>query len=140
VSEMRKAGQGKVDAHVMSWLAREDADSMFISVVTVMELELGIARILRRDTRQGQRLRAWMDQRVLSEFAGRILTINAAIATRCAHLHVPDPKPERDAWIAATALTHGMTVVTRNVADFPGVPVVNPWEARPYGSTFNRPC
>jgi len=129
VSELRKTGSGRADAHVLDWLSGVDAELLFISVITQMELEFGIARMLRRDAKQGQRLRHWMDHRVLPEFAARTLPIDAAVARRCAHLHVPDPKPERDAWIAATALIHGMTVVTRNVADFSGlhVPVLNPW-------------
>jgi len=129
ISELRKTGQGKADTNVIAWLSGVDAEQLFISVITLMELELGIARMLRRDARQGQQLRLWMDQRVLPEFADRTLSVDAAIARRCAHLHVPDPKPERDAWIASTALVHDMTVVTRNVADFSGlhVPMLNPW-------------
>ena len=70
---------------------------------------------------------------MLPAFAGRILAIDTAVAQRCARLHVPDPKPERDALIAATALAHRMTVVTRNVDDFEsmGVDLLNPWEWQP---------
>jgi predicted nucleic acid-binding protein len=96
-----------------------------------MEIDLGILRIERRDAAQGARLRAWMEGRVMPEFARRILAVDSQVARRCAGLHVPDPRPERDAFIAATALVHGMTIVTRNVTDFlhTGAPVVNPWEA-----------
>ncbi|MDR3158863.1 MAG: type II toxin-antitoxin system VapC family toxin [Zoogloeaceae bacterium] len=129
ISELRKAGDGKADANVTAWMAGVDAASCFISVVTVMELELGILRVERRDAAQGARLRHWMDRHVLPEFSERTLAIDAAVALRCARLHVPDLCPERDAYIAATALVHGMTVVTRNVADFApmGVRVLNPW-------------
>ena len=94
-----------------------------------MELEVGILRVERRDSPQGERLRTWMRTRVLPEFSERTLLIDQAVALRCARLHVPDPRPERDAYVAATALVHGMTVVTRNVADFEptGVPTLNPW-------------
>ena len=70
-----------------------------------------------------------MDRHVLPEFVGRTLAVDSAVALRCARLHVPDPRAERDALIAATAIVHGMTVVTRNVADFgtTGPAVVNPW-------------
>jgi predicted nucleic acid-binding protein len=131
VSELRKAGDGKADANVVSWLSGVDAASLYLSAVTVMEMELGVLRIERRDPAQGARLRAWMDYRVLPEFEDRTLPVDTAVALRCARLHVPDPAPERDALIAATALTHGMTVVTRNVVDFAptGVPILNPWEA-----------
>ena len=129
ISELRKAGDGKADANVVAWLSSQDAGSLFISVITLLELEVGILRVERRDPMQGARLRAWMDTRVLPEFTDRILPIDTAVALVCARLHVPDPRAERDALIAATALAHGMTVVTRDVGDFAatGVPLLNPW-------------
>jgi hypothetical protein len=94
-----------------------------------MELELGILLISRRDSLQGASLRTWMDSHVLPEFSERTLPVDTTVALRCARLHVPDPRPDRDAYLAATALVHGMTVVTRNVIDFEptGVCVHNPW-------------
>jgi hypothetical protein len=129
ISELRKAGDGKADANVTAWLSSVDAASFHLSVVTLMEIEAGILRIERRDPVQGARLRAWMDRQILPEFSERTLPVDSAVALRCARLHVPDPRPERDAFIAATALVHGMTVVTRNVADFEptGVRLLNPW-------------
>jgi predicted nucleic acid-binding protein len=129
ISELRKAGDGKADASVTAWLAREDAASFYISAITHMELEIGILRVERRDAAQGAMLRTWMDTHVLPEFSERTLPIDATVAIRCARLHVPNPRAERDALIAATAIVHGMTVVTRNVADFEatGVPLLNPW-------------
>ena len=96
-----------------------------------MELDIGVLQVERRDKTQGAALRAWLDQHVLPEFAGRVLPIDTAVARRCARLHVPDRRSERDALIAATALVHGMTVMTRNVADFQptGVPLLNPWDS-----------
>ena len=130
LSELRKAGGGKADPTVIARLSSEDAASFYVSVVTLTELELGISLMERRDPSQGSRLRAWMVSHVLAEFDNRILPVDRAVALRCARLHVPDPRPERDAFIAATALVHGMTIVTRNVADFSpmGVPVMNPWD------------
>jgi predicted nucleic acid-binding protein len=90
-----------------------------------------VISIARRDTAQGAVLRAWIDDQILPRFEGRILAVDTAVARRCAHLHVPDPRAERDALIAATALVHGLTVVTRDVTDFElvGVALLNPWDA-----------
>jgi len=83
-----------------------------------MELEIGILRIERRDAKQSTQLRAWIDRFVLPEFLARTLPVDSTVALKCAQLHVPDPRAERDALIAATAIVHGMTVVTRNLVDF----------------------
>ena len=129
VSELRKIGDGKADANVVVWVGQEDAASFFISAITILELERGILGVQRRDARQGARLRTWLDNHVRPEFAGRIIPIDDAVATRCAHLHIPDRRNEVDALIAATALIHGLTVVTRNVKDFEGTGaiIVDPW-------------
>ncbi|MCC8696214.1 type II toxin-antitoxin system VapC family toxin [Xanthomonas vesicatoria] len=130
LSELRKVSLGKADANVAAWAERVDAADLFVSVITVMELELGVLSIERRDPAQGATLRSWLEQHLLPEFYGRTLPIDTAVAQRCARLHVPDKRGERDALIAATALVHGMAVVTRNAADFrpTGVTVVNPWQ------------
>jgi len=130
VSELRKVKAGKADVNVAAWTATVDAASLFISAITVMELEMGVLQIERRDAGQGAMLRSWLDHHVMPEFSGRVLPIDSIVAQRCARLHVPDRRAERDALIAATALVHGMTVVTRNVADFiaTGVTMCNPWE------------
>ncbi len=129
VSELRKLGDGRADARVVAWVAGRDAASFYISALTLMELEIGVLRIERRDAEQGERLRTWMDRYVLPEFLERTLSVDSAVALKCAQLHVPDPRAERDALIAATAMVHGMTVVTGNVADFEvtGAAVIDPW-------------
>ena len=129
VSELRKIKVGKADANVVAWTESVDAADLFVSAITIMELELGVLAIERKDATQGALLRTWMEQHVLPEFSGRTLPVDTAVALRCARLHVPDKRGERDALIAATALVHGMTVVTRNVADFQstGVSILNPW-------------
>ncbi len=131
VSELRKARQGKADANVAHWAGSVNAASLYLSAITVFELELGIGQLARKDAGQATTLRSWLDRLVLPEFFGRILPVDATVAQRCARLHLPEPRAERDALIAATALVHGMTVVTRNVADFEqtGVQVLNPWLA-----------
>ncbi len=130
ISELRKAGDGRADVNVVAWLSGMDAGTFYLSAVTLMEIELGILRIERRDAAQGSRLRAWMNNHILPEFADRILPVDAAVALRCAALHVPDPCSECDAFIAATALVHGMTIVTRNTADFKAtaIPMLTPWK------------
>jgi hypothetical protein len=131
VSELRKVRLGKADQNVAAWAESVDAAALFVSAITIMELELGVLSIERKDATQGAALRTWLEQHVLPEFSGRTLPVDTAVAQRCARLHVPDKRGERDALIAATALVHGMTVVTRNLADFQatGVAVLNPWES-----------
>jgi predicted nucleic acid-binding protein len=130
VSELRKVQAGKADRGVALWADEVDAASLHLSAITVLELELGVLQIERRDPPQGAVLRTWLETRVLPEFDGRILPVDTAVARRGGRLHGPDPRAERDALIAATALVHGMTIVTRNTADFvaTGVALLNPWE------------
>jgi len=130
ISELRKAPTGKADRRVVEWAKAIDANLLYLSVISILELEQGILQIERRDPSQAEPLRAWMENFLLDSFAGRIFTVDIAVARRCAALHVPNPKPERDSLIAATALVHGMTVVTRNEKDFTatGVAVLNPWK------------
>lgn len=131
VSELRKAKSGKANPGVVAWAASVVPGSLFISAITVIEIEMGVLQIERREVAQGALLRAWLDQNVLPAFASRILPVDVTVAQRCATLHVPDQQSERDALIAATALVHGMAVVTRNVQDFQasGVAIINPWSA-----------
>ena len=133
VSELRKIRLGKADRHVAKWADSLDAAELYISVITVQELEICVLLAERRDPSQGAVLRAWLNDHVLPAFSERILTVDVAVAQRSARLHVPNPRPVRDGLIAATARVHGMTVVTRNVADFEptGVAVLNPWERVP---------
>jgi hypothetical protein len=128
LSELRR--RDRTDAKVAAWADRVHASELFLSVITILEIEAGTLRLLRRDPAQGAVLRAWIDGNVLPAFEGRILPVDTAVAQRCAGLHVPDPRAERDALIAATALVHRLRVVTRNVADFEpmGVATLNPWQ------------
>src|ERR1700745_2038315 len=127
VSELRKAR--KVNQNVKKWAQPLPSASVYISVISILELEIGILLIERRDKDQGAILRAWMGRHVLPTFSGRIFAIDSSVAQRSAMLHVPNPRSDRDALIAATALVHGLTVATRNVADFEGMggDVLNPW-------------
>lgn len=129
ISELHRAIRGRGDPQVTAWLADVGLAACQVSALTLMELEIGVLRRERRDAGQGAALRAWLDRKVIPEFAGRVLPVDGTVALRCARLQVPDPRPERDALLAATALVHGLTVVTRNEADFmpTGAPVFNPW-------------
>jgi len=114
-----------------AWAQTVDVASAHVSVITIWELEQGVLRIERRDEQQGHVLRAWLDRIVIPRYGERLLNVDLAVARVCARLHVPDPRPDRDALIAATALVHGLTLVTRNTDDFApmGVPILNPWAA-----------
>jgi len=133
ISELRKAGSGKADQNVLAWADNVSASKLYLSVITILELETGILLIERRDKAQGALLRTWLNTHVLPAFSERIIGIDTAIAQACAKLHVPDPRSDRDAMIAATAMVHGMVVVTRNIADFEptGVKTINPWQINP---------
>ncbi len=129
ISELRKVRLGKADRHVAKWADSVDAADLYISVITIHELEIGVLLSERRDPVQGAVLRAWLNDQVVPAFDARILDIGQDVALRSAQLHVPNPQPIRDAFIAATALVHGLIVVTRNVKDFQntGVKIINPW-------------
>jgi hypothetical protein len=131
VSELRKIKTVRADPHVKVWSENQSLESTFLSVITIMELEQGTLLMERRDPGQGAMLRRWLDGQILREFDGRVLPVDTQIARRCAALHVPAPCSYRDSLIAATALVHSMTVVTRNVSHFAhtGVKILNPWEA-----------
>src|SRR5690606_3185569 len=117
ISELRKSSR-VANPSVRAWVAARRPSEMYLSVITVMEIEIGIGRVERRDSVQGKRLRSWLEDAVLDVLAGRIRDLDLASARRAAQSHVPDPRPERDTMIAATASEHGMTVVTRNTKDF----------------------
>ena len=129
IAELRKGRTGRADSTVISWADTTPAARMFLSVISVLEIEIGVLLVERRDAAQGAILRNWLDLHVMTAFAGRILPVDTAVVRRCARLHVPDKRPDRDALIAATAMVHGMAVVTRNVSDFAatGVRLINPW-------------
>ncbi|MEO5348746.1 MAG: type II toxin-antitoxin system VapC family toxin [Magnetococcus sp. YQC-3] len=129
VSELRKVRSGKADPHVASWADGVDAADLYLSVITIQELEIGVLLVERREQSQGMMFRRWLNDYLLPAFAGRILAVDTVVAQRSARLHVPNPRPVRDGLIAATALVHGMTVVTRNVTDFAptSVRTLNPW-------------
>jgi predicted nucleic acid-binding protein len=130
LSELRKS-EASASPEVVSWISARRPTDLYLSVITVLEIEYGVARLERRDAARALRIQAWLTDEVLDGFADRVLAVDVPVARRVARLHVPDPRPERDAYIAATAAVHGLTVATRNVADFEqaGVSLINPWTA-----------
>ena len=127
VSEFRKSEAAPA---VVAWASALPAEWLCISVITILEVETGVLRMERRDPKQGEVMRRWFEIKVLSAFEDKTLPVDTEIARQCAKLHVPNPQGERDAFIAATALVHGLTLVTRNTKDFAstGVKLINPWE------------
>jgi predicted nucleic acid-binding protein len=128
VSELRRAR--RTDPNVAAWAESVSKEDMFLSSVTILELEMGALLLARRDEDRGRAIQRWILNRVLPAFADRILVVDTDVARRCAHLHIPNPRPYRDSLIAATALVHSLTVATRNRADFErmAVPILNPWD------------
>ena len=126
ISELRKQN---AHASVVAWANAIHPQALFLSVVSVLEIERGILLVQRRDGHQAAVLRRWFERQILATFRGRIVGVDVAVARRAASLHIPDPAPERDSLIAATALVHGMALVTRNVQDFAttGASLVDPW-------------
>jgi toxin FitB len=132
ISESRKLGTSRIDAYAAQWLAQVDAESSFISAMTIFELERGVQQMERRNVQQGLALRRWLNDQIMTTYENRTLVLSRNVALICAGLHIPDPKSERDAWIAATAIDAGLTLVSRNVGDFVGmgVKLINPFEGR----------
>lgn len=136
VFELRNAKAGATDPGLSAWAAAAARTSLFISAVTLLELETAASRAERKDKASkdrdgGAALRDWLDNRVAPAFDGRILAVDAAVVRRRAHVPLTD---SRDALLAATALEHGLTLATRDAAAFAKVPrlkVFNPWGYKP---------
>ncbi len=129
VSALRRAASGEANEHLVTWASSAHSSALYLSSISVLELEIGVQRVERRDKRQGEVLRSWLVDKVRPAFRGRVLPFDEASAIICAGYHVPNPRSDRDSFIAAIAESNSMSVVTRNVKDFEslGVRVLNPW-------------
>ena len=127
ISELRH-GKPNQSPEVRRWAAEQSTGRLVLPAITILELEQGILALERRKPSHGSALRVWLTS-VRAVSAGRILPFTVHSATICASLPVPNPRAERDAMTAATAIEHGFTVVTRNTQDFAntGVTLFNPW-------------
>lgn len=130
ISELRP-DKPQASPVVLAWAASVPLQAQYTSPLCLMELEIGILRLERRQPPEGKAMRAWLEH-VRQLFSPRLLIVDDKVCQRCAQLHVTDKVPSHDALVAATALVHGMTMVTRNTADFErtGVALLNPWESR----------
>ena len=132
VSELRKIGAGRADPAVSKWAGSRSRDDMYLSAITLFEVEVGIRRLQARDHVQAAMLRAWLDGKILVEFERRILPIDSEVARQAARAVAEWSLPLADALIAATGLVHGLSIATRNVRHFTRVSdltVINPWDA-----------
>jgi hypothetical protein len=130
VSEMRKVLSGKSDEYFSKWAQSLNLYELYLSAITIQELEIGVLLKENKDKATGLILRTWLEDHIKPSFEGRVLSVDSNVAIQSALLHVVNPRPFRDGLIAATAIVHGMTIVTRNINDFESchVKLINPWE------------
>lgn len=127
IAEVRKGA--RCDSHVAAWYGRVRDDELFLSVLVVGEIRQGIERLRPRDRQHADRLDRWLDE-LLDSFGDRILPITAKVAQTWGRINARSPFPVVDSLMAATAEAHGLTLVTRNLADVArsGVRCVNPFD------------
>ena len=130
VSELRKLETGKIHPQVYRWIKSNGFTHTYISAVTLAEIQTGILSLARKDQAQAASLDNWFTNRLLPAYRTRTLSVDTEVALICAQLHTPTKRPINDAYIAATAIAHNLTPVTRNVRDFQGLPLMleNPFE------------
>lgn len=130
ISELRRPD--RADPMVRAWVKGISPADLFTTSINLMELRTGALRLAHRNDPRGPVIQDWVENYVMKAFTGRVLSIDEAVGLRCAEMHVPVTRPYRDSLIAAAAIVHRMTVVTRNLADFQpmGVPTINPWHTQ----------
>ncbi|WP_281838819.1 type II toxin-antitoxin system VapC family toxin [Cardiobacterium hominis] len=130
ISELKKLDSGKIHPQVQRWAYSINLMQTKISVVSITEIRTGILSLARKDQAQAASLDNWFTNRLLPAYRTRTLSVDTEVALICAQLHIPAKRPINDAYIAATAIAHNLTPVTRNVRDFQGLPLMleNPFE------------
>jgi PIN family toxin-antitoxin system, toxin component len=130
ISELKKLDSGKIHPQVQRWAYSINLMQTKISVVSITEIRTGILSLARKDQAQAASLDNWFTNRLLPAYRTRTLSVDTEVALICAQLHIPAKRPINDAYIAATAIAHNLTLVTRNVRDFQGLPLMleNPFE------------
>jgi PIN family toxin-antitoxin system, toxin component len=130
ISELKKLDSGKIHPQVQRWAYSINLMQTKISVVSITEIRTGILSLARKDQAQAASLDNWFTNRLLPAYRTRTLSVDTEVALICAQLHIPTKRPINDAYIAATAIAHNLTLVTRNVRDFQGLPLIleNPFE------------
>lgn len=130
ISELKKLDSGKIHPQVQRWAYSINLMQTKISVVSITEIRTGILSLARKGQAQAASLDNWFTNRLLPAYRTRTLSVDTEVALICAQLHIPAKRPINDAYIAATAIAHNLTLVTRNVRDFQGLPLIleNPFE------------
>jgi predicted nucleic acid-binding protein len=128
VSALRNPGDA--DKNLVAWANSQQVFNLYVSSISIMELKLAILEKRKVDPAAGEALNDWLQTQVLQGFKGRLVAFDAEMAEYCAALHVPNPKSERDAMIAATCLVNNMTLVTKTPSDFKHIKIqaINPWQ------------
>jgi predicted nucleic acid-binding protein len=131
ISELRR--RDRAHPSVKAWFQTHPVDDLFLSVISLMELENGILRLPSNDRQHRQQLRSWLDGQIRPQFSERLLPIDEAVALKCATFNLAERTSLADFLIAATALVHDLVVVTRNVRHFEptGVRIFDPWTYSP---------
>lgn len=130
ISELKKLDSGKIHPQVQRWAYSINLMQTKISVVSITEIRTGILSLARKGQAQAASLDNWFTNRLLPAYRTRTLSVDTEVALICAQLHIPAKRPINDAYIAATAIAHNLTLVTCNVRDFQGLPLMleNPFE------------
>ena len=122
---------GEEDAKLVAWASQQQTFNLYVSSISILELKLAILQKRKISPGEGEVLNTWLQKQVLQGFKGWVVAFDGEMAEYCAALHVPNPKSERDAMIAATCLVKNLSLVTRHPLDYKHIKIqtIKPWEA-----------